>query len=166
MEFLRNYLKDGYLKAIKKDDKLVQKFLVQGDFEWGDSKVSGRNKRFADEVLLTSPSDYNRYSVYTVCYARLILEAFRNTSYSKNANVNEEIKAGINDFVEKYDRNTVNADRKYIPQTDTAINAYRKNKYAASDISKALEMMINQAEYKSGREFINKADVIKKMEDS
>ena len=136
-------------------------YLVHADFNWtgANEEYSAKNRKYLEEIMGNS-SNPTQYSLYTLQLARLLRDA--NKSVSKPASQNA-IDEALKDFVSKYNRETVNSKTSPFQDHDDPKVAAKKNAYAARDIKNAITMMIEQAEFKSGKTLTNREDVIAKM---
>lgn len=139
------------------DPTLIEQFYVQGDFDWND-EIGQRNQKMVETILRgayeTVPSgewDYKKYSTYTVGVAGLLRQAFIDVK-GKDANAKFQFLKASKDFVQKYDRNTVESARTKIPFYESSATAMAKNNFGAHDIKTTVEMMIAQAEYKARKD--------------
>lgn len=88
----------------------------------------------------------SEYSAYVVTVLAFMKEAFGNAcGYEENA-----MKAFTSvaiDYINKYDKSTINSASKEFPYYESAQNAQRKNGFAAKELEETVMMMIEQAEY-------------------
>lgn len=169
-EILNLASKHGLTLTSKEKQKLVNEvvktansidisdYLVHGDFDWEslDENVRKQNNAYAESIL-GAQGDFRKYSLYTIQLARLLKDAYGKTSGSKNSSA---IESALKDFVEKYNRDTVNSSKSGFKQYEDNETAKRKNGYAARDIKTAIAMAVKQAEYKSGRQIANKEEFV------
>ena len=136
--------------ANKKD---LSNYQVHGDFDWTSLSEADKNANLQyGKELLGYRDNYNKYSLYTVQLARLL-----NDSYTGN---NPAIKSAFTDFVEKYNKAAVDAHRTELPKyEDNKITKYKRG-YAAMDIKATAEMLVKQAEYKTGKPMANRETII------
>ena len=141
-------------------EELISEFLVQGDFDWaGDNDaVSKRNQAMIEKILRgafeevsSGEFDFMKYSTYTTGVAGLLREAFIRVK-GDNKNARYQFLNGAKEFVKKYDRATVEAQRTKLPFYEGADRAMAKNSFGSQDIKTAVEMLINQAEYKARKD--------------
>ena len=140
--------------------ELVEKFLVQGDFDWAnDNNFVGEKNRENIEAILrggyeTIPSEeknYMQYSTYTASVAGLLRQAFIDVK-GDDANLRFNFLNATKEFVKKYDRATVEANRTKLPYLESHEAAMAKNGYASKDMKNAIEMLVQQAEYKARKD--------------
>ena len=136
------------------DPQLVEQFLVQGEFHW-DNEIGKRNQNMVETILRgayeTTPSgewDFKNYSTYSVGVAGLLRQAFIDVKGS-DANQRFHFLNAAKDFVKKYDKVTVESNRTKLPFLEGSDAAMAKNGYASRDFKTAIEMMVQQAEYKA-----------------
>ncbi len=140
---------------IKKAKQLdLENYLVRGDFGWAEPKEVGeKNKAYLSEIL----PDYgnsDEYSLYTVQIARLIKDA------AKDLTCSEGINSALKEFVKKYNKSKINQNSDEFKKYENPAIARKKNGYAAHDFRTALELAIEQAEFKSGKTISNKENII------
>ena len=135
------------------------KYLVHGDFDWTslDDKTSNENFKAGVEIL-GDKGDFSGYSLYTVQLARLLKDSYLATG--KNVNDKKAILAGMKDFAEKYNRETVKNATTELPKYEDTKISMRKNAYAARDFKTAISMAIKQAEFNTGKEIANKEQIV------
>lgn len=139
----------------KANDTNLENYLVHGDFDWTSlsEDQKQKNSSYASEIL-GARSDYSEYSLYTVQLARLIKDSL--SSVKPNVSIDSGLKA----FVEKYNKATVSANSdEYSRIIDSRI-AMKQNGYAARDLRTSLDMLVKQAEFKSGKQILNKQSII------
>lgn len=144
-------------------DAIVQKanetdltnYLVHGDFDWTalSDEQKQKNNSYAAEILGAS-GNYSQYSLYTVQLARLI----KDSCASINSKVS--LDKGLKAFVEKYNKSTVSANTDEFKRIVDPKVAMKQNGYAARDLKTALDMIVKQAEFKSGKQISNKQTLI------
>ena len=149
-------LSDAEINSIidKAKNLNIDDYLVQGDLDWTEPKeIADRNKNYLIEIM-GNDAGLKEYSLYTVQIARMILKASEGSSQTTG------IKNALQDFVKTYNKGKIyeNTDR-YI-RYETSADARKKNRYAAHDFRTALELALNQAEFKSGKIIPNKEDII------
>ncbi len=129
-------------------------YLVRGDFDWTEPKeVGDKNKNYLKEIMGTD-AGYRDYSLYTVQVARMIMKASEESSKA------DGIKNALQDFVKTYTKGKIYENMEPFKRYETPADARKKNSYAAQDFRTALEMAIEQAEFKSGTKIPNKEDII------
>lgn len=140
---------DAILKIANAKD--LANYLVHGDFDWTeiDPKQKQANNAYAAEIL-GSKGDYSKYSLYTVQLARLIKDS------CTDAKIKTSLDKGLKAFIEKYDKNTLNANTDGFSRTIDPKTAMKQNGYAARDLKKAISIVIEQAEFKTGKSIANK----------
>ena len=129
-------------------------YLVHGDFDWTDPKQVGDSNIQHLKDIVGSFDNPMEYSLYTVQIARMIKKAAEGT---KNSSV---INSALTDFVKKYNRHAISENMNAFKMFEDPIIARKKNGYAAKDFRTAMELAIEQAEFKSGRKINNKDDII------
>ena len=156
----REQLKKAVVDNAKNAD--ISKYLVHGDFDWAsiDEKQKESNYNAAKEIL-GEKADYNKYSLYAVQLARLLKDSYNATGLNVNAKV--QIDQAFKDFAEKYDKNTVLSHTEDFKRIEDPVTAMRKNGYAARDLKVALDMVVKQAEYKSGKPISDKKEVVDRL---
>lgn len=139
------------------DPELVKQFYVQGDFDWNDN-IGKRNQQMVETILRGSFEnvssnewDFKKYSTYTVGVAGLLRQAFIDVK-GNEAQYRYNFLNAAKDFVKKYDRATVEANRTKLPFLEGSDAAMAKNGYASRDFKTAIEMMVQQAEYRARKE--------------
>lgn len=145
-------------EVIKKANELkLENYLVVGDFDWNENDIDpntrAHNEACAREIL-GSKSDYKTYSLYAVQLARLLRDAYAQTSLKDSPDT------GLKAFVEKYDKNTVSANTAEIKRTENPRTSDMKNGYASKDLKVSINMAIKQAEFKTGKPIENKDALI------
>ena len=126
-------------------------YLVKGDFD-SEGEIGNNNKNILSEIM-GSAENSHKYSLYTVQIARMIKQASQNSGI---CGLDEALK----DFVRKYDREKISQNMDGYKMYEDFATARKKNSYAAQDFKVALEEVINQAEFKSGRKINNKEEII------
>lgn len=130
----------------------IEKYALRGDFDWmnGNHWAAKELQCRAKDVLNNDEWDFMKYSPYAVSVAALLLDSY--VEYSNYNNVSEFMN-GTRAFVHKYDRKLVeeNYKKPTIQQNDSA--ALKQKAYAARDIETVINMIIQQAEFKSGQTF-------------
>ena len=139
------------------DPTLIEKFVVRGDFDWGgnNAKIGERNKELAETILRgayeavpSGETDYKKYSTYTLGVTGLLRQAFIDVK-GNNANDRFQFLKASKEFFQKYDRSTVEANRTRLPFEESSAATMAKDGFASQDIKKAIEMVVEQAEYKA-----------------
>ena len=145
-------------------------YIIRGGIDWMDEKGT-RNRKLArmilnkvdsieaisDNEVNTNNEMYNDYSLYTISLAAMIRDAY--VASGKNADKKDAIFSAVKDFVEEFNRDKVAAGTTELPKTIDYKTAMKQNGYAARDISTAIEMLLSQAEYKSGVKFENREEL-------
>jgi len=132
----------------------IDDYLVRGDFNWSEPKeVGDKNKNYLREVMGTDAGS-DEYSLYTVQIARMIMKASEGTSQA------EGIKNALQNFVKIYNKAKISENMEGFKMYEDPSVARKKNSYAAHDFRTALDMAIEQAEFKSGKTITNKDDII------
>ena len=130
-------------------DSKVYNHLVAGDFYNGE--IAKNNRAKAADVLKgdmnaeISENEIAEASLYTICLAALLKDAFLTTNgnyHSKNA-----ILESIKDFAKTYNRNKVSENSSEFPYAESAKNAMRKFGFAVKEIDTNIMMLVEQAEY-------------------
>ena len=135
----------------------VDNYLVHGDFDWSDD--AGKQNKEAIKEFLSDITDAKMmdYSLYTVQIARMIKDAAKGTSH----------EASINDvlieFINTYNRAKISENMTGFKMFEDPKMSRKKNCYAANDFRTALEEVIAQAEFKSGRTIPKKELIISKV---
>ena len=147
---------------IKNANKLnLDDYLVHGDFDWDlevekdgkKQKLGDINKEYLSEILGNKEHAEN-YCLYTVQIARIIKDASKN---SANA---DGINNALKDFITTYNRAKISDNMSGYKMYEDSNIARKKNRYAAHDFKTALELAINQAEFKSGKKIPQKEDIM------
>ena len=134
-------------------------YQVHGDFDWTSLDDATREINYkAGKDILGDKGDFSNYSLYTVQLTKLLKDAYLSTK--KNSSVKDAIFAGMKDFAEKYDRETVKSHTTELPKYEDAKISMKKNGYAARDFKTAITMAIKQAEFNTGKEIKNKDEII------
>lgn len=130
----------------------IEKYAVRGDFDWenGTHWTAKELQERAKAVLGNDEFDFMKYSTYTVSVAALLLDSYKEVKGDKNI---ANFLNGTREFVHKYQRGTVEAARTQLPYTSDSSTVRLQNAYAARDIETVINMVIQQAEYKSGKKF-------------
>ena len=101
------------------DPELINQYTVQGDFDWGaiNEEVGKRNQKNIDLILRGSDEsthcaekDFIKYSTYTVGIAGILRQAFIDVK-GEDANARASFLNAAKDFVKKYDKATIEANR-------------------------------------------------------
>lgn len=134
-------------------------YYVHGDFNWDalPDNEKTNNLNHARDILGAS-FDASKHSLYTIQLAKLLKDAYLETG--ANVSAKEAIEAGIKDFAQKYDKQTIEANRDEFKKIEDNRYAMMKNGYAARDIRTAMIMAIKQAEFASGKTIANKEAII------
>lgn len=127
------------------NNKNVSDYLVKGDLS------SETNINYAKQIL-GEQTDYSSYNLYTIQLARLIRDSINNR--------NSAFDSALKDFVKKYNNDVVNKDRTELPKTEPSKVSMKKDGYAVTDIRSAMEMVIKQVEYKTGKPVQNREKII------
>lgn len=146
-------LSDAEIKTIiaKAKELNLNNYLVKGDFDSaGDDGAN--NKNYLKEITGTD-LNAEKYSLYTVQIARMLKQAAKDTNISG-------LDKALKDFVTKYDREKISQNMDGYKMYEEFATARKKNSYAALDFRIALEQIISQAEFKSGRKIENKDEII------
>ena len=123
-------------------------YLVKGDFD-SEGEEANKNRNYLKEII-GNTNNAEEYSLYTVQIARMI----------KKASGNDRLNYALKDFVEKYNKEKISQNMDGYKMYEDFATARKKNSYAAQDFRVALEEVINQAEFKSGRKLENKDQII------
>ena len=146
--------------------ELINQYLIQGDFDWGDinANIGERNQKMVETLLRGShadvPSgewDYKKYSTYTVSVASILRQAFLDVKGADSNLASSFLDANI-EFVKKYDRETVRANQNELPFFEEYKDSMAKNAYGSKDIKLATEMLVKQAEFIAQKEGFLKAN--------
>ncbi len=135
-----------------KERGMVEKYAIRGDFDWNGGKhwaaVELQNR--AKSVLANNEFDFMQYSPYTVSVASLLLDSYKQVINKPDT---LSFTNGTREFVHKYNRNVVESSK--IKQAFTEDSSIIRNQkaYAARDFETVIEMIMQQAEYKSGKKF-------------
>ncbi len=156
----REQLKRAVVEKAKNAN--LSKYLVHGDFDWTtlDEKQKESNYNAAKEIL-GEKSDYSKYSLYSVQLARLLKDSYNETGLNTSAKA--QLDQAFKDFAEKYNKNTVSSHTEDFKRIEDPVTAMRKNGYAARDLKVALEMIVKQAEYRSGKPIADKKEVVERL---
>jgi len=135
-----------------KQRERVEKYAVRGDFDWNEGKHWTAIELIdrAKSVLGRSESNYQKYSPYTVSVAALLADSYKEVTKGKNLDI---FTKGTRAFVEKYDREAVNKASSPLPYTQENQVIKKQKAYASRDIETVINMVIQQAELKSGKKF-------------
>lgn len=173
--------KEDFIKETIKlanKESFVSQFVMHGDFEGNSSdKNTALNNRMLAQSILdkdlnisasgkakaeNNPNGYENISLYTTNLIGLLRTAMVNTEKGQDKVVQSNMLAAMKDFLEKYDKKTVEAskNRKLFVNDRQALKA---NSFAAKDIKRAIEMTIKQIEFKTGKEFENKELIIESL---
>ena len=137
----------------------LDNYQVHGDFDWTSLDDKTRENNYeAGKAVLGDKGDFSKYSLYTVQLAKLLKDAYLKSE--KNPVAKDAIFAGMKDFAEKYDRETVKNNTKELPKYEDAKISMKKNGYAARDFKTAITMAIKQAEFNTGKTIANKDKII------
>ncbi len=156
----RIQLKSAVVK--KANEKDLSNYLVHGDFDWKDlpANVRSENEKYAAEIVGNQPN-YSKYSLYTIQLARLLKDSYVESGL--NVDAKSQLDKAFKDFAEKYNKDTISSHTEDFKKIEDPITAMRKNGYAARDLKVALEMAVNQAEYKSGKQISDKKDIVERL---
>lgn len=130
----------------------IENHTARGDFDWQEGKHwAAKELQYRTGTVLGNDEwDYMKYSPYTVSVAALLLDCYNEvTNYKDTANFINGTRA----FVKKYDRKEVEKNRSKLPLTQEASVVQKQKAYAARDIETVINMVIRQAEFKSGCAF-------------
>lgn len=134
-------------------------YQVHGDFDWTSLDDKTRENNYeAGKAVLGDKGDFNKYSLYTVQLTKLLKDAYLKSE--KNPAAKNAIFAGMKDFAEKYDRETVKNETRELPKYEDPKISMRKNGYASRDFKTAITMAIKQAEFQTGLTIANKDKII------
>lgn len=141
----------------KANSKDLKDYLVHGELDWKDAELNEKNYKYAEEILGTKPV-YDSYSLYTIQLARLLKDAYKETTLYPNleSSINEALKV----FAETYNRHAVETSRGEFKRIEDPVTGMKKNGYAARDLKVSLTMAVKQAEFKSGKPIENKQTII------
>ena len=133
----------------------IEKYAVRGDFDWQawDGSVHWAGKEIQDRakmVLANEEWDFMQYSPYVVSVAALITDSFREVMQNRDT---DKFVIGTRAFVNKYNRSFVNNASEKLPVAGDSSKISRQKAYAARDIETVIEMVIQQAEFKTGVKF-------------
>ena len=151
--------KQKILKNINQMD--LNNYLVQGDFDWGvpNQEIGNKNKEYLKDILGVS-DDGSRYSLYTVQLARLVKEAYRKAGKDVD---NAAFKDGLKDFINKYNRKFVEQHTAEAIKAESYDLTRNKESFGVKPFENAMEWVINQAEFKTGRKIENRKYIIDKV---
>ena len=137
----------------------LDNYQVHGDFDWTSLDDKTRENNYeAGKAVLGDKGDFSKYSLYTVQLTKLLQDAYLKSE--KNPAAKDAIFAGMKDFAEKYDRETVKNNTKELPKYEDAKISMKKNGYAARDFKTAMAMAIKQAEFNTRKTIANKDKII------
>ena len=145
--------KDAIVKKAKEQTR-VEKFAVRGDFDW--KTIEGNTHWAAQELenramsILESSDNLMQYSPYTISVASLILDAAKEVLTDAQ---NTALKSGAKSFVKEFNREKVNSNSDKLPITEDNKTAMNKKAYASRDVETVIEMIMQQAEFKTGKKF-------------
>lgn len=152
--YLTESEKQAVINLAKQRDR-VEKYAVRGDFSWttseGNIHAAAKELRERATYLLgNNIADYNQYSPYTISVAALLADAYNEATNGMKV---ESFINGSRDFIDKYTRSRVDSASSKLPYTlDSNIMQIQKA-YAARDIETVIQILIQQAEYKTGVKF-------------
>lgn len=132
--------------------ELIEKYLVQGDFDWsGENANVGR--RNLDMLKLIFPEgDYKsnsmKYSPYSVGITCILKEAF-NKVKGNDINSKSSFAEASKKFVNKYDRAYIESRKNPFTNMNKYSYEVAKNSFGVRDIKTAINMVVEQAEYKA-----------------
>ena len=151
-EFQKKDLINRIVDQVNKTD--LADYSVYGDFDWVDFGIGEKHKAHMRE-LMGNDSYASSTDLYVMQLARLI-----NDSYTQINGNSDAIKNAAKDFVIKYNKDIVNKSRQSAKYYETKQLAMKKNGYASRDFIAAMELAIQQAEFKSGKKIANKDKII------
>ncbi len=153
----KQFMEDVIKQANSQD---LSKYRVLGDLDWKEG-ISDDVKTFNNNSakdLLGARGDYSSYSLLSIQLARLLRDSYKASQ--KHPEVSSAVMSALNDFVEKYNRETVRNKTTELPRYEDPDISKRKNAYAARDIKLTIAMALRQAEYKTGKAIPNKQTLI------
>ena len=154
-------------------DSKVYNHLVNGDFYNGE--IAKNNRAKAADVLKgdmsaeISEDEIAECSLYTICLAALLKDAFLTTN--GNHHSKDAILESIKDFAKTYNRAKIAENSSEFPYTTSARDAMRKFGFAVKEIDTNIMMLLEHAEYlarKDGKlgndeHFVNAEEIEKRV---
>lgn len=140
---------------LAKQRNRVEKYAVRGDFNWTtpEGNIHNAAKELMERtsfIMGNNVTNYNNYSPYTISVAALLADAYKEAFNGKDF---EGFINGSRDFIDKYTRDKVNSSSSELPYTIDSNIVKIQKAYAARDIETVIQIIIQQAEYKSGVKF-------------
>lgn len=148
---------------LAKQKERVEKYTVQGDFDWTYPQEVGEMNRYRLSLIMGNTDDMMKYSPYTVNLTSLLLDAYK--THFNTTSCSPELMSSAKKFVSFYDRAFIEHNKTKLPTMESAAAAMKKNAYAARNLETVVEMIIKQAEFKSGKKFsqVQHDDILVKL---
>ncbi|MBR6126521.1 hypothetical protein IKQ21_02450, partial [bacterium] len=156
----RQYLLKSVLEQAEKLD--INNYLVHGDFNWAqpNEKVSENNRQHLQEIL-GRDDDGSNYSLYTLQLARLVRDAYNN---SKNGDyANPAFDNALIDFINKYNRSYVESRTSEPEKFESRDITRNKDSFGVKPFENVMDWVMNQAEFKSGKKFKNREEIVNRV---
>ena len=152
----RKALIDEIISKVNETD--LSDYLVHGDTSWSgpNEQIGAKNREYVRDILGTESQNAH---MYVVQLARLMRDSYSKT---KNPSLQAAINSAAKDFVNKYNKDTVNSATREEKKKVEYRDAMKMNGYAARDIKTAMSIAIKQAEFKSGKKIANKEELTEK----
>lgn len=142
------------VSAKAKERSRVEKYTIQADFDW---KTSSGETHWGANILIDranniigNTDNLMSYSPYTINIASLILDSAKEVVTDEKIS---SLKSGAKSFVKEFNREKIEANSDKLPLTEDNQRSINKKIYAARDFETVIEMIIKQAELKSGKNF-------------
>ena len=137
-------------------------YQVHGDFNWSspNEKIAAQNRQYLAEILGTD-NDGSNYSLYTLQLARLVRDAYNKTKNNKYAS--PAFDKALKDFVNKYNRSYVESRTSEPVKSESVDITRNKDSFGVKPFENVMEWVINQAEFKSGKKFGNRKQIIDRV---
>lgn len=134
-------------------------YQVHLDFDTQEpnKNVGEKNKQYLKEIL-GQYNDGSNYSLYTVQLARLVKDAYKEINGE-----DESIKEALKSFINTFNREVVEAHTEKAQRIESKEITRNKDSFGVKPFEKVMEWVVNQAEYKSGKVFENRQEIIDKV---
>ena len=158
---------DAIVRKSKEYDRVVR-HAVRGNFtpEYTPEWVKNEQKQHFEYIFGSDAKEnISDYSPYVMSIAVILKEAYNEHFNCQNGDCGPDMTRALQKFVNDYKISNISGNLGHLKLHEPEKDAVRKNGYAARDFRTVIEMIMKQAELKSGKKFTQeeKDDIMLKL---